>query len=348
MAIKKQGYAVFSNRIHRLANEERFPLRAMFELTYRCNFKCIHCYNTETQKKTKPQNELTTRQVFDILTQLKRIGCLYLGFTGGEIFLRHDILDIIIYARKLGFELILLTNGSLINRKVADRLSKLRLNKIDITVHAMNDGIFDKITQIPGSAKKVFRAIKLLYKRNIPLGLKSCGMRENKDEVVKIQKFASGIKAIYRLNTELLACNDRGKTPFEHRLSAVELYSLYKDYYPEGFAFRAVKKEKSGHIFPCGVGKTDLTINPFGGLQLCLAIDYPKYDILKGGLALGWQKIKEFVDELKAPAGWVCAKCDLVPFCRRCPAKGYLEDGNFFSCNHYSRQQAEFIKEMQA
>ena len=40
-------------------------------------------------------NELKTKEVFSLLNQLKEIGCFYLGFTGGEPFMREDIIEIL-------------------------------------------------------------------------------------------------------------------------------------------------------------------------------------------------------------------------------------------------------------
>jgi MoaA/NifB/PqqE/SkfB family radical SAM enzyme len=107
--IRSQSYNNFWQNIHCSGKKHAFPLRVMFELTYRCNFKCPHCYVPFKYRKCK---ELETKEVFAILDQLKDIGCFYLGFTGGEPFMRKDILDILWYAKKKGFEIIIYTNGS--------------------------------------------------------------------------------------------------------------------------------------------------------------------------------------------------------------------------------------------
>lgn len=349
-------YKVFSRRIRKLALKKRFPINAMFELTYRCNFKCIHCYNTDEQRKIKPEDELTTKQVFNILEQLRDLGCFYLGFTGGEIFMRQDILDIICYARRLGFEVTILTNASLIDEDAADKLKKFMLNKVDITIHAMNKEIFDRITQISGSHNRVFKAIDLLYKRNIPLAFKSCGMQENKKEILKINKFARSLNIGFRFVGELWPRQDGSRIPLLHAVSLPEAYNLYRKCHPEMFRkydeekvlrrFKKVGRGNAKRVFNCGVGQLDLTINPFGELKTCLEIDYPKYQILKGSLAAGWQQIKNFVDSLKPPENWPCRICNLLEYCSWCPAKGYIRDGNFFSCDSYNRRWAEFIKQI--
>lgn len=100
--MKSRPYNSFWQQIHKSAKEKSFPLRVMFELTYRCNFKCKHCYVPPIYRK---KGELATRDIFSIIDQLKDMGCLYLGFTGGEPFVRKDILDILWYVKKAVFRL---------------------------------------------------------------------------------------------------------------------------------------------------------------------------------------------------------------------------------------------------
>lgn len=352
--MKHLRYNDFSSKMHKLARKNRTPIRAMFELTYKCNHRCIHCYNTDEQKKAF-KKELTTRQVFKILDELKKIGCFYLGLTGGEIFIRPDIMKIIRYARQLGFEVILLTNGSLINEKIADELATLGLNKVDITAHAMDQKIFDKITRVKGSGKKVFRAIEMLHQRNVPLGLKSCGMEFNKKEIIKVSNFARSLKTIYRFDGELVPRNDGAKTPLNYSISFQDVHDLRRQCYPEMFEKfdnkgRPRKTSKSRRnlkrIFNCGAGYTDLTINPYGEAKLCIEIDYLKCDILKHGLKKCWRKIKDAVDDLKPPKNWQCKKCEFVNYCSWCPAKGWLEDGNLTTCDQLTKEQAKFNKKI--
>jgi len=84
------------------------PLRAIVELTYRCNLRCVHCYTVGRAG----ERELGTEEVRGILDQLAGEGCLYLTFTGGEILLREDFFALAAYARRKRFALRLFTNGS--------------------------------------------------------------------------------------------------------------------------------------------------------------------------------------------------------------------------------------------
>lgn len=353
--IKNLDYKKFARGFHDFSREKRLPLRAMLELTYRCNFNCIHCYLSGDPKKSLAEAELKTKEVYEILSQLKDLGCFYLGLTGGEIFLRRDILDIIWYARRKGFQVILLTNGSLINKGIANELRKLRVNKVDITVHAMDENIFDQITRIPGSAEKVFRGIDLLYKSNVPLVFKSCQMQANREEILRVNEYAKELNVPYRCSGGLLPRQDGSKIPLRFSISPEEEYLLNRLCYPEAFAEKAGKRRfihernptrVSKRLFNCGAGYTELTINPYGEVKICTDIGFPRYNILEGNLATGWERIKTFIDSLKPPRDWACRSCELEKFCSWCPAKAYLEDGNYFSCTPDDRKRAEFAKKL--
>ena len=204
--------------LHKSAKEKGFPLRVMFELTYRCNFKCKHCYVPISYRK---KGELKTKEVFSILEELRDIGCFYLGFTGGEPFIRKDIIDILRYAKKKDFELIIYSNGSLINEEIAQELQRLRPNKVDIPIPAMSKHAFEQVTRIPSSHKRVFSAINLLHKRGVNLGFKTCVLKENESEIKNIQDFAHSLNALHRLDDMLSRRLDGSKEPYRYRAKVI-------------------------------------------------------------------------------------------------------------------------------
>lgn len=91
---------------------------------------------------------------------------------------------------------------------------------------------------------------------------------------------------------------------------------------------------------------------------MCLLIDYPKYKILNGedgrkktdGRAEGtnledaWKELKQLVASIKPGKHYKCDMCELEPYCKWCPARGWLGDGNFTSCELESRHWAEVAK----
>lgn len=212
--MKTGAYADFWQHIHKQAKKNQFPLRVMFELTYRCNFSCKHCYIPPGYRNCK---ELKTKEVFSIIDQLAESGCFYLGFTGGEPFMRRDIMRILRHARKKGLVVIVYSNGSLISRSTARKLAKLRINKVDLTLPAMTAAAFENITGVKGSYDKVFKAIGYLSENKVPLGFKTQVLKENQGEIIKIIDFARSLGAPHRLDDMLSRRLDGSDRPYLYR-----------------------------------------------------------------------------------------------------------------------------------
>jgi radical SAM protein with 4Fe4S-binding SPASM domain len=327
----------------------------MFELTYRCNFKCKHCYVPEDHKK-KVTDELKRSEIFSILDQLCDIGCFYLGFTGGEPFIRKDILDILWYARKKGFQIIIYTNGSLINEKIVEELKRINPNKMDISIPAWSQGVFESISGLSGSREKVFQTIGLLQKNGIKIGLKTCVLKANALEIKDIGNFAHSVGVRYRLDDTLFPCLDGSLRPYENGnwLLNIENFSTCTSSFPETES--ATQYPTPNTIFKCGAGLRQAAITPSGELKACLMIDRPRFKILdkrvtkspshqvtksKDNFAGAWQKLKSFVSGIKPDDNYQCNRCKLYDYCKWCPARSWLYNKNFTSCEPVCRQKAE-------
>ena len=106
---------VMDRLISRTVHKRR-PLSVHFDLTYRCNERCVHCYLDHDD-----HGELTTAECIDVMEDLTREGTLFLTFSGGEIFLRPDLYEILAAARRLHFDISLKTNALLATKERAVR-----------------------------------------------------------------------------------------------------------------------------------------------------------------------------------------------------------------------------------
>ncbi|MBU1523789.1 MAG: radical SAM protein [Candidatus Omnitrophica bacterium] len=362
-----QLYNNFWQQIHESAKESGFPLRVMFELTYRCNFKCKHCYVPQSYRK---KGELNTKEVFSLLDQLKDIGCFYLGFTGGEPFMRKDIMKILWYAKKRGFEVIVYTNGSLIKKREAQELVRLRPNKVDITIPAMSKKPFERISGVRGAREKVFGAIDFLHKERVDLGFKTCVLKENEAEISQIEDFVHSLGALHpngakhRLDDMLSPRLDGSKEPFKYRPQVAtgrRLPTICPKAVNDNLLDCDTKiinyQLSTINLFKCGVGVSQAAITPLGELKMCLMIDYPRYkishqvteskerttnyELQTTNLKDAWKKLKELVQNIKPDENYQCKACKLEPYCKWCPAKAWLDNRTFTSCDSESKHRAE-------
>src|SRR5215469_1872500 len=96
------------------------PLSVHFDVTYRCNERCVHCYLDH-----EDYGELETAEIKSILAQLAASGTLMLTFSGGEIFLRKDFFELLEFAKGLHFDIALKSNALMITAARAARLHAL-------------------------------------------------------------------------------------------------------------------------------------------------------------------------------------------------------------------------------
>jgi MoaA/NifB/PqqE/SkfB family radical SAM enzyme len=133
------SYAQFSERLNKKVIAKRIPIKGSFELTLRCNLRCLHCYcNLPLNDQDAIEKELTCEEVFSIFNQIAEAGCLWLLLTGGDPLLRKDFLEIYTYAKKKGFLISLFTNGTLITPRIADHLAEWLPYIVEVTLYPEN------------------------------------------------------------------------------------------------------------------------------------------------------------------------------------------------------------------
>jgi MoaA/NifB/PqqE/SkfB family radical SAM enzyme len=87
--------------------------------TMRCNLRCVGCYAAQY----KPENDLPYETLDRICRDAKTMGIYLVTVSGGEPFIRQDLFDLFKKHRDIYFQVF--TNGTLVDKKLAARLSKL-------------------------------------------------------------------------------------------------------------------------------------------------------------------------------------------------------------------------------
>ncbi len=87
-----------------------------------CNARCKYC-NVDASGKRSPR-EMTTKEALHLVDEVHRFGVRWFGLKGGEPLMREDIFEIVTYAKNLGLNVCLLTNGCFVDGKIYDNLVK--------------------------------------------------------------------------------------------------------------------------------------------------------------------------------------------------------------------------------
>ncbi|MCQ9205255.1 MAG: radical SAM protein [Omnitrophica bacterium] len=320
--------------------KNNIPVHASFELTWKCNTNCLHCYQNPYQG-----NELKLEEIKDILDQLAKAGCLFLTFTGGEPLMREDFLDIARYAYEKKFALELKTNGTLIDSYMAKQINKLNFLEVDISIYGASTKTHDSITQSQGSFTKVISAVKYLKAQGLQVWLMLTLMKQNIEELGRVQLLADELGVNFFYSPQVYAKHDKGKQPLEFRLSDSDLKSLYLRDKEKELAFFK-EPQKPGLI--CQFGRTACTINPLGEVYPCVGAPISAGNLREQPFKDVWQK-SHFLQDirlLKRSDLEKCSSCRVSSYCFRCPGAAFLEEGDIKASYKEACRLAKIKKEV--
>lgn len=334
-----EKYADWTLRFQDRALAERVPISGSIEITQRCNLSCVHCYNKlPVGDPGAPASELTYEEHCRILDQITEAGCLWLLYTGGEIFIRKDFLDIYTYSKEKGLLVTLFTNGTLITPRIADYLAEWRPFAIEITFYGRNKETHERITGIPGSYNRCMRAIRLLRERGLTLMLKTMVMTANRHEIWDMKRFVEEELGLeFRFDAMLNPRIDCSLAPLSVRLSPQEVVALdlqdparKREWtrYCEHMRGPLPDLNENNGLYQCGGGVSAFAIDPLGILSTCVLWPGDTYDLRKGSFREGWEEFLLEVSQKKITRQTKCVVCELKPMCSMCPANAELESGD--------------------
>jgi radical SAM protein with 4Fe4S-binding SPASM domain len=333
------SYGAFSQELHRKVMAERVPTEATIEVTRRCPLVCAHCYNNLPMSDIQArQTELSYEEHCRLLDELEEAGCLWLLYTGGEIFARKDFLDIYTYAKRKGFLITLFTNGILITEKIADYLAEWRPFAIEITLYGRTKETYEKLTGIPGSYERCLRGINLLKERGLPLKLKSVAVTINAHEIGSMKQFAEEELGLeFKFDAMMSPRIDCSQSPLGVRLTPEETVELdLQDpkrvaewqTFAARFGGPVQTAEHSDEVYHCGGGINSFAVDPQGKMSICVLSHFDTYDLRAGTLREGWEEFLLKVRRRKMTMLTKCVKCEVKAMCGMCPANGELESGH--------------------
>lgn len=141
----------------------------VWNTTQRCNLHCIHCYSHSQDKLYS--GELTTQEGKDLLKDLSEFGSPVILFSGGEPLMRHDLFELIEYAKSLGMRAVISTNGVLIDKPTAQKLKTFGLSYVGVSLDGLEE-IHDKFRGKKGAFKDALQGIRNCQEAGIKVGLR--------------------------------------------------------------------------------------------------------------------------------------------------------------------------------
>jgi 12,18-didecarboxysiroheme deacetylase len=155
----------------------------VWNITRRCNLKCVHCY-AHAKDESSP-DELSTAEGKALLDDLAQFGAPVVLFSGGEPLMRPDLIELADYAVGKGMRAVISTNGTLITPSMAKRLKSVGLSYVGISLDGLQE-VNDRFRGVKGAFQMALNGIAACQEAGIKVGLRFTMNRLNVQEIPAI------------------------------------------------------------------------------------------------------------------------------------------------------------------
>jgi len=218
------------------------PYVISWNLTYRCNLACEHCYLDAggaplvATENFADRSELGTEECFRVIDEIAAFApeCVTI-LTGGEPLLRRDILDIVRRASDRGLWVVVGTNGVRITEHVAKRLAEAGARGLSLSLDALDPDAHDRFRRVRGAWQNTVEGAGILRAAGLPFIVQTTAGAHNAGELEAIADFAHDRLAAKVWNLYFLVPTGRGQfvsdmTPAQYDDVLASLYRIQRKY----------------------------------------------------------------------------------------------------------------------
>lgn len=281
---------------------EHHYTKASYELTPRCNYKCLHCYLGE-----KDGPVLNTIDKLTVIRNIERSGCLWLQITGGEPLASPDFSEVYAEAFSLGLLTTISSNGSLLSRpQVAELLSECPPYRLTVSMYGATRRSYDSLTQCQGSFDMFMEGLNWARKAGLRTRLNIIVTRFNQSEVEDMVQLARTWGFEYHVYAKLIPT-------LEGMASPLGLMA-------EDCATPPSAPATSRHMrSTCMAGQNHYHVDSNGQASICAIARQLKADFVSDSDS-ALRKLPEMAHRLLAVPDR-CQRCSDKAACTTCPPK---------------------------
>lgn len=314
-------------------------MSVMFELTYTCSEQCIHCYNigaahSEIEVSHRAdREELGLEDYKRIINELDNLGLFRVCLTGGDPFSKPIVWEILEYLYRKDIAFDIFTNGQRLYG-YEERLANLYPKLVGISIYSAIPAIHDSITRVRGSFKRSVEVMKRLSRFAIPMYLKCCVIKTNKDSYMTVYKLADEYNAVPQIEINVTDSLDGNKYVSRHlRLSEDEYEEVMQDKHVSLYVgkdvINLIGQPKSLKASACKAGRNTFNITPEGNLIPCCSFHLILGNLKKSSVkeVLSNNTKLEWWQHLLLESYEECGKYEYCAFCNLCPGMNFAEHG---------------------
>ncbi len=201
------------------------PLIVSYAVTKACNLRCLHCH---VEARDAMANELNLKEAMQTIDEMTWLGTEALIFSGGEPLLRKEfILTLAEYCVDAGIIPAMLTNGVLINHRVAWELKDAGIMAVGIPLDSASPDCHDKLRNVPGTFEKAVKAVRACLDVGLEVVITTMALKDAFDDMPKRMAFIANLGVDQVAVYDLIPVG-RGKDVMEQAMSQTQRVSLIR------------------------------------------------------------------------------------------------------------------------
>jgi radical SAM protein with 4Fe4S-binding SPASM domain len=308
----------------------RGPGCAVWEISLKCNLRCIHCGSAAGLARS---DELSTEEALHLCDALKDIDCQGVALMGGEPFLRPDWPAIATHVHDRGMALSIITNGFAVDKGILRQLVEIQPELVAVSVDGGQASVHDRIRGAKGSFRRAKAATESFLELGFPTGVITTVHKQNLGELPRIRNWLLGKPVAWQIQM----ATPFGRLRRDQVLSDEEFYSLalfiassrqqfsrkelmVAGAHDMGYFSRYLPELQVQPWRGCQAGISSLGIQSNGNILGCLALSdaFVEGNVRKRPLDEVWYSEESFTYSRSVRAQDLGTKCRSCPFWRRC------------------------------
>src|SRR4030043_1168901 len=333
------------------------PKWIAWEITRKCNLKCIHC-RSSSEIEVIGHPDFSKEEAFRIIDDITSYAKPVIVLSGGEPLVRRDVFEIANYGTDKGLRMCLATNGTLVTHEVCGKMKASGIKIVSLSLDGSTENIHDDFRNQRGAFAGTINAAGLFKKYSIEFIINSSFTKRNQEDIPKVYNLAKelGATAWYMF---MIVPTGRGEELMGELISSSDFeqilewhYQMEKDekdmlvrptcaphYYrvvlqkarEEGAKFeRRTLKFSTGGAKGCIAGQLIALIDVDGDVLPCSYFPKPAGNIKVQSFKDIWENSELFKElrDFKKYKG-KCGSCEYVSVCGGCRARAYSVYGDY-------------------
>ena len=212
-----------------IESHQRKPhlMTLQFELTRRCNERCIHCYIPNGKKDSG--KDMAIEKVKSIIDEFAEMGGLHVTLSGGEAFLHPKLIEAMQYCREKDMQISILSNLIALTDAQVKAIREANVSNVQVSLYSMIPEHHDFITTVKGSFARTKMAIEKLVAANVPVQISCPVMKANKDDYKDVLLYAQSLKIKAQTDFIMMARSDLDTENLANRISLEETEKLLRE-----------------------------------------------------------------------------------------------------------------------